>query len=129
MGETDRYIVPGQVTGEVIYHDMARAMKEIGPNYDYMDSAWVPEADVHLAVRHVEQVPPDFKPYIDPHTHPVNQVYGISPGLTCEVILEGEKHEVTGPAGVFIPAGMMHTLWPRRGKGYFVVVTSGGEYV
>lgn len=129
MFKTDRYIVPGQPKGELPYHDIAREREELGPSYSYMQNSWVTEADMYLDVVHVRQVPPDFKSYIDIHKHPVSQVYAIGPGLICEVTLEGERHEVTGPAGVFIPSGMMHSICPLRGNGYLVVAIRGGEYV
>jgi hypothetical protein len=93
-----------------------------------MSSDLVPEADVNLGIRHVINTPTDFKPHIEPHTHEVSQVYAVVGELTVEVLLDEEKHQISGPAGIFIPAGMMHTIRPLKGSGYLVVVVRGGEY-
>ncbi|MBI2853848.1 MAG: hypothetical protein HYX87_02880 [Chloroflexi bacterium] len=127
MGNIDRYIVSAQITRGVINYDGEQVEKEIGPNWVYMKKSWVPEANTMVAIRHVNQVPAGFKPYMQPHKHTYNQVYAISAGLTCGVLMEGETREVTGPAGVYIPAGLIHTISPTRGKGYFVVVHGYGE--
>jgi mannose-6-phosphate isomerase-like protein (cupin superfamily) len=126
--KTKRLIVPAQLTEELVYHDMARAREELGPSYDYMSSSLVPEADIWVNVDHIKQVPVDFKPYLEPHKHQVSEVYVVIGDLTVEVILGGERHEVSGEAGVFIPAGMIHTYRPLRGSGYCVTILRGGKY-
>jgi len=126
--KTKRFIVPAQLIEELPYHDMARAREEFGPAYDYMSKSLVPEADINVSIDHIKQVPADFKPHIEPHTHPVSEVYLVIGDLTVEITLEDERHEVSGPAGVFIPAGMIHTMRPLRGNGYFAAVLGGGKY-
>ena len=125
-GKTER-IVPAYIKEQIPFHDM-RARAEIGPSYTYMDNDLVPEADTSVSVWQVKQVPPDFKPHIEPHKHQMSQVYAVVGDLTVEVTLDGEKHEVTGPAGIFIPAGVTHTYRPLRGSGYTVIVTRAGKY-
>ena len=127
-GETERFIVSPQIVGEIPYHDMARAREDIGPSYNYMSNSMVPEADLWVTVREVKQVPADLKSFVEPHTHSVSKVYAIIGDLTVEVVLDGERHEVTGPAGVFIPAGMMHTNRLLSGSGYWIVIMRGGKY-
>ncbi len=126
--KTKRFIVPAQLIEELPYHDMARAREEFGPAYDYMSNSLVPEADINVSIDHIKQVPVDFESHIEPHKHPVSEVYVVIGDLTVEVILEGERHEVSGPAGVFIPAGMPHTMRPLKGSGYFAAVLGGGKY-
>jgi len=126
--KTERFIVPAQLIEELPYHDMAKARAELGSSYDYMSNSLLPEADINVGIDHIKQVPVDFKSHIEPHKHQVSEVYAIIGDLTVEVILDGERHEVSGPAGVFIPAGMIHTMRPLRGSGYFAAVMRGGKY-
>ena len=126
--KTERFIVPAQLIEELPYHDMVRTRAELGPSYDYMSNSLLPEADINVGIDHIKQVPVDFKSHIEPHKHQVSEVYAIIGDLTVEVILDGERHEVSGPAGVFIPAGMIHTMRPLRGSGYFAAVMRGGKY-
>ena len=126
--ETGRFIVAAQLTTEELaHHDMRRAREALGPHYNYMSSSLVPEADMYFDLMHVEKVPPDFKSHVEPHKHQVSQLYAIIGELTIEVILEDERHEVSGPAAVFIPAGMTHTICPLSGSGYLTVVTRAGK--
>ena len=127
--KTERFIVAAQLTTEEIpYHDMRRAREMLGPNYSYMSSSVVPEADMSFSVQHVDKVPPDFKSYVEPHKHPASQLFAIIGDLTLEVILDGERSEVSGPAALFVPAGMSHTMRPLRGSGYIAVATRAGKF-
>ncbi len=129
-GKTERFIVaPPPVTGEVpFHHDAARVQAGLGIPYTYMDSSLVPEADIRLVVRYIKNVPTDFKPYVEPHKHEVSQLYALIGDLTYDVTLEGERREVTGPAAIFIPAGVVHTIHPLRGSGYIAIITRAGQY-
>jgi len=127
-GNTQRFIVPAQLAEQIPHHDMSRASEELGPAYFYMSNSLVPEADIYASGRHVKQVPVDFKPHIEPHKHQVSKIYIILGDLTVELTLDGEKHEFSGPAGIFIPAGMMHTIRPLRGSGYITTVMRSGKY-
>jgi 2-isopropylmalate synthase len=93
-----------------------------------MDQSLVPEADIVVHLTEVRQVPSDFRPYVEPHQHEVSSFYGIVGELTVEVTLDGERHEVTGPASVFIPSGVMHSIRPLRGKGQMIIVLRRGNY-
>ncbi|MFC1940846.1 hypothetical protein ACFLWL_00305 [Chloroflexota bacterium] len=128
--KTDHLVVAPQPRTEEIalHHDESRVREELGTPYIYMASSLVPEADMHVNIRHVKNVPPDFKPYVEPHKHEVSQLYVFIGDITYEVTLEGEGHEISGPAAVFIPAGMAHTIHPLRGSGYTAVVTRVGKY-
>jgi mannose-6-phosphate isomerase-like protein (cupin superfamily) len=127
LGKTDRFIVKPRIVEKLVYHDMERAKKEIGLPYKYMGSSMVPEADIDVGLQEVKKVPLDSS-FVEPHKHDVSQFYGIIGDLTVEVTLEDEKHEVSGPASIFIPAGMMHTFRPLRGSGHVMIVLRRGEY-
>ncbi len=126
--KTDRFIITPKIREELIHHDMERAKKDLGLSYNYLDNCLLPEADIHVGLQEVNGVPPDFKPFIKPHTHQVSQFYGIIGELTVEVILDEERHEVQGPASIFIPAGMVHSFCPLRGKGYIMIVLGKEKY-
>lgn len=126
--KTDYLIVKAQLIEELAYHDTERAKKEIGPLYNFMEDCLVPGADICIHIREVKQVPPGFKSHVDPHKHEVSSVYSIIGDLTMEITLEEEKHQVTGPASVFIPAGMKHAVRPLRGAGYLIVTVKSGKY-
>ena len=65
---------------------------------------------------------------MEPHRHDASQLYGIIGDLKVEVFLEDERHEVQGPACIFIPAGMKHVLREMSGSGLLVVVVTQGKY-
>ena len=123
-GKTDRFIVHPKPIEQLVHHDMSK----ISVLNTFMDGSMVPEADVVLLVNEIKKVAPNLEQYVEPHTHDATQLYAIIGDLTLEVILEGERHEVSGPAAVFIPAGMTHTLRPLRGNGDLVVVLRKGKY-
>ena len=127
-GKTDHLVVRAQLIEEVVYHEVERAEKEIGPLYNFMEDCLVPEADICIHAREVKQVPPDYQTHVAPHKHEVSSVYSIIGDLTVEVTLAEEKHQVTGPASVFVPAGMTHAVRPLKGTGYLVMVTKTGKY-
>lgn len=110
------------------YHDNVRANQELGPIHRYMNSSLVPEADMGVSVREIKQVPPDFKPHLQPHKHDWSEVYAVIGDLTVEYTLGDETREVTGWSAFFIPAGTAHTYRPVRGSGYVVIVERSGEY-
>ena len=127
-GETARFIAQAKPVKQLPYHDAARAGQELGPSHNYMGNSLVPDSDMYINIRHIQQVPADYKPHVEPHTHKVNKVYAIVGDLTVEVVLDDERHEVKGPAGIFVPAGMKHSLNPLRGNGHIVVVMDSGQY-
>jgi len=126
--KTSKYIVRPKIVGDLAHHQMAGVKQQLGPPYIYMEDSMVPEADLLVHVAEIKEVPPNFKPYVDPHKHEVSSFYGIVGELTIEVLLDGETHEVTGPASVFIPPGMMHAIRPLRGKGTMIVILRRGDY-
>jgi len=128
-GKTDRFIVsPQPVVEELVYHNMAQIRRVPGTHNTFMDSSLVREADILLHVREVKEVPSALEFDAEPHKHDVSQLYGIIGELTLEVILDGERHEVKGPACVFIPAGTTHTLRLLKGNGYLLAILRKGKY-
>ena len=128
-GSTDRFIVRPTPVGEIPHHDMSRFQEErdVIP-MNYLDESLVPEADLVVHVSEVKRVPPDFKPYVAPHQHEVSSFYGLVGDLTVEVQLDDEKREVTGPASIFIPPGVKHSIHPLRGKGHMIIILRQGKY-
>lgn len=128
-GRTDRFIVQPKPVGEIPHHDMSRFQEErdVIP-MNYLDESLVPEADLVVHVSEVKRVPPDFQPYVAPHQHEVSSFYGLVGDLTVEVLLDEEKREVTGPASIFIPPGLRHSIRPLRGKGYMIIILRRGNY-
>jgi len=128
-GRTDRFIVQPIPVGEILHHDMSRFQEERDVNpVNYLDESLVPEADLVVHVSEVKRVPPDFKPYVAPHQHEVSSFYGLVGDLTVEVQLDDEKREVTGPASIFIPPGLKHSIRPLRGKGHMIIILRQGRY-
>ncbi len=127
-GKTDHLVVKAQRIDEVAYHDTKRAQKEIGPLYNFMEDCLVPGADICIHIREVKQVPPNYQSHVAPHQHEVSSVYSIIGDLTMEITLGEEKHQVTGPASVFIPAGMSHSARPLKGTGYLIMTEKTGKY-
>ena len=123
-GKTDRFIVHPKPIEQLVHHDMSK----ISVLNTFMDSSMVPEADVVLLVNEIKKVAPNLEQYVEPHTHDATQLYAIIGDLKVEVFLEDERHEVQGPACIFIPAGMKHVLRETSGSGYIVVVVKQGKY-
>ena len=127
-GKADNLIVKAKRLTSVPYHDISRAEQELGPVFSFVDGQNFPGQDIVIRMRRVDQVPPDLKPYVDPHTHEVGEFYIATEGLTIEVLLGDETHEIEGPATAFVPAGMKHTVRPLRGKGYLIVILRKADY-
>ena len=125
---TDQLVVKAQLIGELAYHDTERAKREIGPLYNFREDSLVPGADICVHIREVKQVPPAFKPHVELHKHDVSSVYSIIGDLTMEITLEDKRYEVTSPASVFLPVGIMHAVRPLKGSGYLIVTVRSGEY-
>jgi hypothetical protein len=128
-GKTSCLIVRPTPVGEIPYHDMSRFQKErdVIP-MNYLDESLIPGADLVVHVSEVKRVPPDFKAYVAPHQHDVSSFYGLVGDLTVEVLLDDEKREVTGPASIFIPPGLKHSIRPLRGSGHMIIILRQGKY-
>lgn len=125
---TKRYIVKPKLREILPQHDMNWILKELGPGYNCIDSSLLDEAHIHIGLQEIRQVPPDCKPLANPHMHDAAEYYLVLGDLTVEVLLGEQKHEVSGPATIFVPAGMRHTIRPLRGKGYIVIVMGSEQY-
>ena len=129
-GKTDRFIVKPKRVGELVHHDLAKIGGGEGNAVldNYMDNSLVPEADVVLLVNDIKKVAPNLEQYVEPHRHDATQLYAIIGDLRVEVFLDDERHEVQGPACIYVPAGMKHVLRETSGSGYIVVVVRQGSY-
>ena len=126
---TKRLITAPKLISELVYHDVRKMEREVGPLWKYMDSSMVPESDVTVLVREVErEVPEDSDVGPSPHKHEVNQLYCLIGEIKVEVTLEDEKHLVRGPASILVPAGTNHAIRFAGGKGYLVNVLSKATY-
>ena len=127
--KTARFIVtPQPIIGPVAYHDYTKLKPEERTLKRMMDSSLVPEADMTVRGGWTEVKNGPQASFVEPHIHEVSQMYIILGDLTAEVSLDGERHELTAPACVFIPAGMMHTIRMLKGSGYFLGIMRAGEY-
>jgi len=128
-GKTDRLIVKPKPVGEIPHHSTPQLEKErdVIP-LNYMDNTMVLEADLVVHVSEVRRVPSDFQPHVAPHQHEVSSFYGLVGDVTVEVLLGEEKHEVTGPASIFIPPGLRRSIRPLRGKGPMIIILRRGNY-
>ena len=123
-GKTDRFIAYPKPVEELVHHDMDKIAKL----NTFMDSSLVPEADVVLLVNDIKRVSPNYKGYVDAHRHDATQLYAIIGDLKVEAFLDDERHEIQGPACIYVPAGMKHALRETSGSGYIVVVVRQGNY-
>jgi len=127
--KTNHLICRPKPVEEIPHHDMSQfEMKRDIIPLNYLDVSLIPESDLVVHVSEVKRVPPDFKPYVAPHKHEVSSFYGLIGDLAVEVILDEEKHEVRGPASIFIPPGVMHSIRPLSGKGYMIIILRRGNY-
>ena len=127
--ETSRFIVVPQRIREEAYHNIAQVEKEVGPLWKYMDSEMVLESDVTAEVQEVVRDPSeglDVGPSL--HKHEANQLFCLVGDVKVEVTLGADKHMVTGPAAILVPAGMDHTLRVLGGRGYMFEVLSSASY-
>jgi len=125
--KTNRLIVSPKPAEQLAAHDMSKFRRAGGSLDIYMDSSLVPEADTVLLVSDVKGVTQSGH-HIEPHKHDVSEIYGVIGDVTMEVLLEDERHEVTGPACVFIPAGMTHRCRVLHGNGVIVGIVRKGKY-
>jgi len=124
-----KYIVRPRLIEELVYHDISRMEKGVGPLFKFMDQQMVKESDVTVLVRKVEKEPPQGL-VIGPtlHKHEVNQLYCLLGDTELEVTLRDEKHRAKAPASILVPAGIDHAIRFLKGKGYLVNVLSGAKY-
>jgi hypothetical protein len=68
--------------------------------------------------------------HVDVHVHDCDSAFLFwgdqvdGAGLICEVEIEGERHLISSPASIFIPAGILHTypicVWSRNVHEYSI---------
>ena len=128
-GEIEKYIVMPKRVEELIHHDISRMEKKAGPLFRFMDGSMVPEADVTVLVRDVQrEVSRETGVGPSLHRHDSNQIYCLLGDLAVEVIMDGQKRLVQGPASILIPAGTDHAIRFSGGRGFLVNVLSRSQY-
>ncbi|MBI2908240.1 MAG: hypothetical protein HYX92_11385 [Chloroflexi bacterium] len=128
-GKMAKLLPPALVLKQVVYHDMDRGEKELGPAFRLVSGDLAPGADIAAGYRLIEKEPPKgFEPHVQLHKHDVSSVYMFLGDLQVEVNLEGEKYIVSAPRAAYIPAGVKHTYRPISGTGYVVVILRGAKY-
>jgi hypothetical protein len=125
----EKYIAKPRRIEELIYHDISRMEKEVGPLFRFMDGEMVPETDVTVLVRDVRKdVAKEAEVGPSLHRHESNQLYCLLGDLSLEVIMGSEKRWVQGPASILIPAGTDHAIRFSGGKGFLVNILSHATY-
>jgi len=129
LNDMKRFIVTPKPIEELVYHDITKMEKAVGPLWKYMDESLVPESDVTVLIREVERdVPEDSDIGPSVHTHDVNQLYCLIGKFKLQVTLGHEKHLVEGPASILVPAGTEHAIRFAGGTGILVNVLSKTAY-
>jgi hypothetical protein len=109
--DTKRLIASPKLINELVYHDITKMQREVGPLWKYIDDSMVPESYVTVLVREMERdIPEDSDAGPSPHTHDVNQLYCLLGEMKIEVTPESEKHLVKGPASTLVPADTNHAI-------------------
>ncbi len=97
-----------------------------GDRYVFIDGKTIPEASFYTVVRTVSDVRPTQADYVDQHRHSCDTYHiliGRGPGLTslkAEFVIDGEKLVVESPAGVHVPARILHSQKIVDGSGHFL---------
>ncbi len=127
--EIERFIVKPHRIEDLIYHDISRMEREVGPLFRFMDGKMVPESDVTVLVRDVQkEVSKEAEVGPSLHRHDANQLYCLLGDLAVEVIMDSARRVVQGPASILIPAGTEHAIRFSGGKGFLVNILSRSGY-
>jgi len=129
LKKIERFIAKPQHIEELIYHDISRMEKEVGPLFRFMDREMVSESDVTVLVRDVQkEASRDVEVGPSLHRHDSNQIYCLLGDLVVEVMIDNEKKLVQGPASILIPAGTEHAIRFSGGTGFLVNILSRSAY-
>jgi hypothetical protein len=72
--------------------------------------------------------------HVDVHVHDCDSAFLFwgdqvdGAGLICEVEIEGERHLISSPASIFIPAGILHTYRYVYGRGTYTNILLAPHY-
>ena len=115
--------------------ELKKHIAEKGKRYVFVDKDNFAKAKMYVIARVVSNI---AKPYQSAglRKHSVDAVMlflGRSEGLrglTVEAEIDGKVHRLKSPAGVYVPAGTMHTYRIMKGSGTYikVVLAPGGDY-
>ena len=125
---TEALIAPGVTRGlgDLPFHADGPLVRWLMAGADVL-----PEARTHVAVHRFDAVPAARRDYCEPHVHTVPELNLVLPvdALRVEIVLGEERHDVEGPASIFIPPGLAHSANVLRGTGFFVAILLGvGAY-
>lgn len=87
--------------------------------------------NMHIAVHEIsDDLPFEKRNYSLKHKHNCdewNLILG-SGDLTFEITLDNEIYEVTAPATIYIPKGILHSANVLKGHGYFIAIVDTLDY-
>jgi mannose-6-phosphate isomerase-like protein (cupin superfamily) len=86
--------------------------------------------DMHIAIHEIkDELPFQLRDYSKKHSHNCKE-YNIILGenLTFQITLDSEIFEVSAPATIYIPAGIVHSANALKGKGYFIAIVDTMDY-
>jgi hypothetical protein len=131
MPDANKLTVQPQTLAELANHDESHLPAAYRPRLLHLGADIIPEADLFITSRSVEQLAEPAEPNVHPHRHAVSQTYlflSDDGSLEVEVEIEGERKIVRAPATSFIPAGNMHALRILRGTGTVISIVRSGHY-
>ncbi|MBN1829972.1 MAG: hypothetical protein JW884_12635 [Deltaproteobacteria bacterium] len=86
----------------------------------------LPESSIRVTMRHLQEIPPDYKPHVETHYHDADKLYILLPdgdsNLEARVVLDGEEYTVLSPVTIFIPKGLPHSYRPLKGRGILLMI-------
>ncbi len=90
----------------------------------HLISHGLPQGLENVALGSVDGTARDRRDHCELHEHGVPELNVIVPitALSCEVVLGGERYDLEGPASIFVPAGLAHSVNVKAGTGFFVTI-------
>lgn len=111
------------------HHDRAPGQK-----YLILADSVVPGSPIYVALRRINEVPPEAPRWLDPHGHTCNSFYiflgdaADLSGLQAMATIGDLTFPIAAPATVLIPPRTLHHYWYTAGSGWYVQVTLTPEY-
>ena len=88
-------------------------------------------SNYRIAVHIIDKLPDSVPEYVDSHAHDcdeINLILSEKGTLVYHVVLEDEEYTVTSPATIYIPKGVRHKAWAKKGQGLFIAFIMSKEY-
>lgn len=89
-------------------------------------------SNYRIAVHIIEELPDVVPEYVELHAHDcdeINLILSEKGELVYNVLLEDEEYIVSSPATIYIPKGVRHKIWAKKGEGTFIAIIMSQEYV